>query len=353
MSHIQLSSFEEYILDLIQENENNPQFNIEVAIMSDGYSLPQFLDTWKLLSKKNLVKTQSSLSDAYTLTPLGKAILTKKTSETNTKTNTSTNNPIKLAKALADKTNPNHQKAVAITILLGLFISTTAIIIPLFTTSGDRIYQSEVGSGTIADMGDGDIGMQNEHIVSYKTDNEPYDDSSVEPLDNLTQYDEEITVSYNSGELYIPQQEMIPIPPMTMAEEGLSLGSIFYYSAWDGDWQIAIGTEISFTTVDTRFEVVGGQTAIVIPIMLTNLGNESRWFNSLYTLYGPDGHRINDDGRIRSAFDTKHFSSTRNSMRPGATLHSHIYVLFVGNGDYFIELGFGESAIEVRIPVHF
>jgi len=85
-----------------------------------------------------------------------------------------------------------------------------------------------------------------------------------------------------------------------------------------------------------------------IPITMRNLRNETHGLNMFsYTFYGPNGNRVDSVSSFFMDYDV----DWAGDMRRGTTQRSYIHILYVGNGDYYIEFGFFRTDVEVRVPI--
>jgi len=129
-----------------------------------------------------------------------------------------------------------------------------------------------------------------------------------------------------------------------------TLGDTFTFSGSSGDIEIALGTEITWRIVENTWSQHHGDTVFSIPVSITNTGTETGGFNPFdLTQFGSDGLRLPSVG---SSFDDD--ITWEGSMRAGATQQGNFFFLYVGDGQYTIELaaglGFGDS-VEVIFDV--
>ena len=120
----------------------------------------------------------------------------------------------------------------------------------------------------------------------------------------------------------------------------VTLGSSFYFD----NMYVEIGTEIGWTTVNRQWSDRHGLQAFYIPVTVTNMHNVSHRLSSFrVTFFGPDGLRLDE---MSFYFDSDIFNG-RNDMRPGATMHSYIHILYDGEGEYVIEFSERNNLVEV------
>lgn len=113
------------------------------------------------------------------------------------------------------------------------------------------------------------------------------------------------------------------------------------------DLEITIGTKREFTTLDNRYSEHDGKTVVKIPVKLKNLKDETHGLNMFkYKFYNPKGNEVRS---VDSYFDNN--LSYSGDMRSGAEINTYIYLLYEGNGDYFMEFNDYKNKQEIKIPV--
>lgn len=127
------------------------------------------------------------------------------------------------------------------------------------------------------------------------------------------------------------------------AVQTLGLGSSFEF---DG-FTIQIGDSISTTTLENQYSEKDGSTIIVLPITLTNNGEEANNLNMFYvTEYGSQGLELDS---VYTYFDDIRMAG---KMQPGATMSGALYFLYDGDGSYILEFAtLASEPIEVELQV--
>lgn len=131
-------------------------------------------------------------------------------------------------------------------------------------------------------------------------------------------------------------------------DKELTFGSTFEFD----DLEITIGTEIGWTAVDNQFSDHNGADVIALPITIKNLKDETHGLNMFYyDFYGSNGTKLDS---VSSYFMDEEvgFAAGADSLRSGATEEAKMFILYDGDGDYYIEfstmLG---SPTEVKLPI--
>jgi hypothetical protein len=124
-----------------------------------------------------------------------------------------------------------------------------------------------------------------------------------------------------------------------------NLGDTFTFD----NLEITLGTNIEWSVVVNQFSDKNGSDVIKLPITVKNLKDETHGLNMFYfTFFGPDGTKLDS---VSSFFmdDSIDFAG---DMRSGAIQNAFMYILYDGNGDYFVEFSmlFGNT-IEVKVPI--
>ncbi len=108
-----------------------------------------------------------------------------------------------------------------------------------------------------------------------------------------------------------------------------TLGDVFTFD----NFELTIGTNISYKTVDNRFSDYNGKTAIVLPVMVKNNGTETGHVNRFYLDYfGSQGTELS---KVDAYFEDG--ISDTGDLRPGASKQAYFYLLYDGNGTYGID----------------
>lgn len=113
------------------------------------------------------------------------------------------------------------------------------------------------------------------------------------------------------------------------------------------DLEITIGTEIGWSTLENQFSDLNGSDVVRVPVTVKNIGQETHGLNMFYyTMYGSKGTELPIVGTY---FDDS--TTEAGNMRPGGSQNAYFYMLYDGDGDYFIEFDDYETELEVKIPV--
>lgn len=122
----------------------------------------------------------------------------------------------------------------------------------------------------------------------------------------------------------IPKEDIVPAEPIVW-------GTAIVLD----NFEVVFHNDFSLVTIDNRYDEHNGQDAIRIPVTVTNTSNEtnSPWVSLDVDVYGPDGLAIKT---FSSYFDDA--PANVPSMRSGATQDMAIYALYVGPGEYCIEV---------------
>lgn len=111
--------------------------------------------------------------------------------------------------------------------------------------------------------------------------------------------------------------------------------------------EIKLSSEYAFTTIDNQFSEYYGKPVIVIPATITNISNETKYlYSGDVKLFGTAGtsldsvHRLIDGG-----------GDLFNDLRKGATAKGNFYLLYDGDGDYYLEFRDYDFTLEIKYPV--
>lgn len=124
----------------------------------------------------------------------------------------------------------------------------------------------------------------------------------------------------------------------------LTLGSTFEF---DG-LKITFGSEAGWGKITSEFSSNYGKDVIYVPITIENISEKAHGLNVFYyTCYSPAGIELDD-----LSMEFKDDLFWLGDLRSGAIVDTKIYMLYEGDGDYYMEFskGFGET-IEVKIPI--
>lgn len=130
----------------------------------------------------------------------------------------------------------------------------------------------------------------------------------------------------------------------------------FNFEGFYGDFQISIGNNYSFTYVDNEFSDKHLKPVVRIPITIKNIGTE------IAHLHSPSDYEFFDSTGVQTTtslyvyfindFDDGKYLET--AIRPGASLTVPIYMLYSGDGDYYVlfkYFGTSSTKIEVKLPI--
>lgn len=114
------------------------------------------------------------------------------------------------------------------------------------------------------------------------------------------------------------------------------------------NFEITVGEDITFTTVDNQFSDAFGKDIIRIPLTIKNVGESSDHISSYdYKVFGPNGTEI-DDVDIYFEDDSMFLPG---DLRPGASYTKYAYHVFDGNGTYAIEFSDWDEKVTVEFEV--
>lgn len=104
----------------------------------------------------------------------------------------------------------------------------------------------------------------------------------------------------------------------------------------------------TYTTIDNKYSDYNGSIALRIPVAIKNIGNETDSLNMFaVTLYGTKGTELDS---IQYLFDDGDDLYTK--LRPDASIDACFYILYDGEGKYFISFGlFGKIETEVSLNI--
>lgn len=123
----------------------------------------------------------------------------------------------------------------------------------------------------------------------------------------------------------------------------LTLGSTFDF---DG-FQLTFGTKIGWDKINNQFSEQNGKDAFYIPITITNNTGKTSSLNMFYyKVFGPSGLQLDS---ISAYF--KNTLEFLGDMRNGAKAEARLYVLYDGNGDYYVSFDNWKEKLEVKVPI--
>jgi len=132
-----------------------------------------------------------------------------------------------------------------------------------------------------------------------------------------------------------PPSTFTPLP----IDGAFTLGDTFTFNGSSGVIEISLGTDISWVAIDNTLSHRYGATVFAVPISITNAGAETGSFNPVdLTLFGSNGLALPSVGSYFGGDIT-----WEGSIMAGAMQEGYLFFLYVGDGQYAIELtaGFG------------
>lgn len=128
-----------------------------------------------------------------------------------------------------------------------------------------------------------------------------------------------------------------------------TFGDSFIYDSYSAKMKVSIGNIYSFDTIRNQFSDNNGDTVVRIPVTVENIGDKTGYFynghikayNSLGNSTGLSIYSYFDDGR-----------DIYENMRPGAKATGAIYILYSGDGDYYLDIKYvGSDSVELKLPI--
>jgi len=118
------------------------------------------------------------------------------------------------------------------------------------------------------------------------------------------------------------------------------LGDTFRFNGSSGYIELTFEPNFTFAFIDNQFSENNGEEVIVIPVTMTNVGDETGRLNMFdVTIFGSNGSSLNSV----DAHFTANSILWGNDLRTGASVSSYFHVLYDGSGEYVVEFasGFG------------
>ena len=149
----------------------------------------------------------------------------------------------------------------------------------------------------------------------------------------------------NTGSGGVPNETITPTP--TPASTDISFGDTFVFD----NLEITFINETEWVILDNEFDENHGADVLRIPMTVKNISEETYGLDSAsYTIYGPKGTQLD---LVNFYFDNN--VSDAGDMRSGAVQDTNMYVLYDGDGDYYIEFEelftLAETKVEVKLPI--
>lgn len=98
-----------------------------------------------------------------------------------------------------------------------------------------------------------------------------------------------------------------------------------------GDFEITLGGEYTFATLQNKYSEENGRLAMRIPFTETNNGSTAGHYYMGLTTYNPSGHEtVSNNAGVY--FDDSNFEV--GGILPGVTQTSYLYIIYDGDGQY-------------------
>ena len=157
------------------------------------------------------------------------------------------------------------------------------------------------------------------------------------------------TASINDKIVEEPKKEEPKKDEPLPGPNNYTFGSSFIYDSYSAKMKVSVGNNYSFDTIKNKFSDNYGDVVIRIPVTVENIGDKTGYFFS--------GHMdaYNSLGNSTSLSIYAYFDDGRNiyeNMRPGAKATGAIYILYSGDGDYYLTVDYVPSGpIELKLPI--
>jgi hypothetical protein len=139
-----------------------------------------------------------------------------------------------------------------------------------------------------------------------------------------------------------PSPVTAPTPPSADSGE-FTLGDTFVFDSLE----ITFGADYKWIVWENSFSDLNGSDVVGVPITVKNLKDETHGLSMFkYTIYGSNGTKS-----AGGSFYIDDNIDIAGDMRSGATQEAFMYILYDGDGDYYIEFDDWRNKIEVRIPI--
>ncbi len=113
------------------------------------------------------------------------------------------------------------------------------------------------------------------------------------------------------------------------------------------DLEITIDPNITVTSVSNQFSDLDGSTVLAVPMTIKNVGNETNSLNMFYAKsFGSKGTELEN---VYFYFDDG--STIFKDIRSGASMTSNYYLLYDGDGTYYITFKNFSEEKEIAIDV--
>ena len=126
-----------------------------------------------------------------------------------------------------------------------------------------------------------------------------------------------------------------------------SAGEKFMY----GNFEIVVGKNYTFDTVNNEFSSDNGKTVVKVPITVKNTGTMEDCFAAFdYTLFDPNGVKISDLG-LNFKDSVVRAGSEESFLTQNKSCSTNIYVEYTENGSYKIKFKSFSNSAQVSINV--
>lgn len=126
-----------------------------------------------------------------------------------------------------------------------------------------------------------------------------------------------------------------------------SAGEKFMY----GNFEIVVGKNYTFDTVNNEFSSDNGKTVVKVPITVKNTGTMEDCFAAFdYTLFDPNGVKISDLG-LNFKDSVVRAGSEESCLTQNKTFSTNIYIEYTENGSYKIKFKSFSNSAQVSINI--
>lgn len=113
------------------------------------------------------------------------------------------------------------------------------------------------------------------------------------------------------------------------------------------DLEITVDPSITLAEISNQFSELDGSTALVVPVTIKNTGDETSSLNMFYAKYfGSKGTELDS---LYFFFDDG--SDLFKDIRPGASITANYYMLYDGDGTYYLTFNSFSETKEIAIEV--
>lgn len=105
---------------------------------------------------------------------------------------------------------------------------------------------------------------------------------------------------------------------------------------------------IYLTKIENEHNDLYGQPIVAVPMTVKNCGDETNSLNHFFAhYYGAQGKEMD-----MLYFDFDDGMDIYTSLRPGASIEGNFYMVYDGDGDYYIRFNNFSEDKEIAVPVH-